>query len=120
MSYVMIVDDDVNMAQAIADMVSLLDRETYVAHGPRQAILHLREAMPDLILLDLNMGGVDGLEVCRYIKRDPAYGDTPVVFVTAEDDPGLMEKARAAGAQDYLVKPVDFDRLEAVIARLAK
>ena len=71
-----------------------------------------------LILLDMNMPGVDGLEVCRYIKRDPTAGHTPVVFVTVEDDPGTREEAHAAGAMDYLVKPVEGDRLEEILDKI--
>jgi CheY-like chemotaxis protein len=119
MSYVLIVDDDKEMAQSIAQMVSLFDKETDIALGPRPAIMKLREKRPLLILLDLNMAGVDGLEVCRYIKRDPINGDVPVVFVTAEDDPTFMEKAREAGAMDYLIKPVDIDRLEKILEDLS-
>ncbi|MGF1507487.1 MAG: response regulator [Chloroflexi bacterium] len=115
MSYVLIVDDDKYMAKALTDMVSLFDRKVQAVHGPRQAIQALNADRPQLILLDLNMAGVDGLEVCRYIKRDPINGDVPVVFITAEDDPTVMQKARDAGAVDYLVKPVDIDRLEKVL-----
>jgi CheY-like chemotaxis protein len=118
MSYVLIVDDDIAVAQAIANLVSLFDWKTRIVHGPRTAIQALQAEPPALILLDLNIPGVDGLEVCRYIKRDPFAKDTIVVFVTAEDDPGMMEKARQAGAQDYLVKPVDVDRLEKILTQL--
>lgn len=120
MSYVLIVDDDATMAQAIADMVSLFDWKTQIAHGPRPAIQAIQANTPALILLDLNMPGVDGFEVCRYIKRDPIMGKTPVVFVTAEDAPSMQEKARASGASDYLIKPVDIDRLEAILDKLPK
>jgi len=116
MSYVLIVDDDPNMARAIADMVSLFDWKTHIVHGPGQAIkvLHL-EKKPALVLLDLNMDGVNGLEVCKYIKRDPLTGNPEVVFVTAEDDPTFVKKAKEAGAMDYLVKPVDIDKLESIL-----
>lgn len=120
MPYVLIVDDDPTMAEAIADMVSLFDWETQIVHGPRPALQAIQVKPPALILLDLNMPGVDGLEVCRYIKRDPVAGNTPVVFVTAEDAPSMQEKARAAGASDYLVKPVDIDRLEVILDKLPK
>lgn len=120
MSYVLIVDDDIKIAQAVADMVHLFDWETQIVHGPRPALAAIAERVPALILLDLNMPGVDGMEVCRFIKRDPVAGNTPVVFVTAEDDPGIQEKAREAGASDYLIKPVDVDRLEGVLDRLAR
>lgn len=118
MSYVLIVDDDPDMAQAIADMVDLFDWKTRIVHHPRAAIQALQRDPPTLILLDMNMPGVDGLEVCRYIKRDPVSGHTPVVFVTAEDDPGTEQKAREAGALDYLVKPVELDRLEAILEKI--
>jgi CheY-like chemotaxis protein len=120
MSYVLIVDDDTNMGQTLADMVGLFDWTTQVVTSPRAAIESLQRNPPSLILLDLNMPGVDGMEVCRYIKRDPVAGDTPVVFVTAEDDPGTKARAREAGAMDYLVKPVDIDRLEELLEKLPK
>ncbi len=119
MSYVLIVDDDPAMAQAIADLVGLFDWQSKIVHGPRAAIQALQQDPPALILLDLNMPGVDGMEVCRYIKRDPLAHSTEVVFVTAEDDPGTMEKAHEVGAMDYLVKPVDVDRLEQILNKLS-
>ena len=120
MSYVLVVDDDSTMAQAIADMVTLFDWKTQIAHGPRPALQAIQAEPPALILLDLNMPGVDGFEVCRFIKRDPIAGKTPVVFVTAEDAPSMQEKAKEAGASDYLIKPVDIDRLEVILDKLPK
>lgn len=120
MTYVLIVDDDATVAQALADMVELFDWKSTVVHGPRQAMHVIQSNPPALILLDLNMPGVDGMEVCRFIKRDPIAEKTMVVFVTAEDDPSIQQKAREAGAADYLVKPVDIDRLEGILDKLSK
>ncbi len=120
MSYVLVVDDNTVMAEALADMVRVLDWPAQVAQGPRAALQALQRAQPALILLDLRMHGIDGIEVLKYIKRDPMYGQIPVVFVTAEDDPDVEEKTRAAGASDYLVKPVEVDRLEALLSTIKK
>ncbi|MBN1310575.1 MAG: response regulator [Anaerolineae bacterium] len=120
MSYVLIVDDDTTMAETLADMVGLFDWKTEIAHGPRAAMVAIQRNPPALILLDLNMPGVDGMEVCRFIKRDPIAEKTMVVFVTAEDDPSIKKKAHEAGASDYLVKPVDVDRLESILDKLPK
>jgi CheY-like chemotaxis protein len=120
MTYVLVVDDDATMAQTIADMVSLFDWRAQIAHGPRPALQAIQVEPPALILLDLNMPGVDGFEVCRFIKRDPIAGKTPVVFVSAEDAPSMQEKAKEAGASDYLIKPVDIDRLEVILGKLPK
>jgi len=119
MSYILIVDDDQMMAKTLSDMVTLLDWETQVVNSPRSAIELIRRKRPGLILLDLNMPGVNGLEVCRYIQREPSSAGTPVVFVTAEDDPGIKQQAKEAGAMDYLVKPVDFDRLEQLLKKIS-
>ena len=118
MSYVLIVDDDKDMAEAIADMVSLYDWKTVIVHGPRAAIKALQVNPPSLILLDMNMPGVNGLEVCRYIKRDPISGHTPVAFVTAEDAPEIRKEALEAGASEYFVKPIDLDLLEKLLESL--
>lgn len=120
MSYVLIVDDDHEMAQALSDMVGLFDWNTHIVTSPRAALEMIQRNRPSLILLDMNMPGVNGMEVCRYIKRDPIAGNTPVVFVSAEDDPQTKEKAREAGAMDYLVKPVDLDQLEQLLDKLPK
>jgi CheY-like chemotaxis protein len=120
MSYVLIVDDDHEMAQALSDMVGLLDWNTHIVTSPRAALEMIQRNRPSLILLDMNMPGVNGMEVCRYIKRDPLAGNTAVVFVSAEDDPETKEKAKQAGAMDYLVKPVDVDQLEQVLDKLPK
>lgn len=117
MSYVLVVDDDQQTAEGLSDMVSLLGHETEIALSPRTAIESIQRRTPMLILLDLNMPGVDGLEVCRYIKRDPAAGSAPVIFITAEDDPTIIEKAKEAGASGYMVKPVAFEALETVLAQ---
>lgn len=120
MTYILIVDDDVTMAQTLSDMVELFDWKTTIVHGPRHAMHAIQNDPPALILLDLNMPGVDGMEVCRFIKRDPIAEKTMVVFVTAEDDPSIQQKAREAGAADYLIKPVDVDRLESILDKLSK
>jgi CheY-like chemotaxis protein len=118
MSHVLVIDDDPATAESLADMVSLLGHNTKIALGPRKAIVNIKDSLPALILLDLNMPGVSGMEVCRYIKRDPAAKDIPVVFITAEDDPTVIEQAKEAGAVGYLVKPVEFDALETVLAQV--
>jgi CheY-like chemotaxis protein len=119
MSYVLIVEDDATVAEAIADMVDQLDYEARIVHDPRAAIQAIHKTRPTLILLDLNIPGIDGMELLRYVKREPISRDTPVVFVTVEDDPRTIEQARKIGAMDYLVKPVDIDRLKQVLDRLS-
>src|SRR6185436_17616312 len=61
--------------------------------------------LPDLILLDVLMPGMDGLEVCRKIRENPAWNDIPIIFLSAADDKDLIVRALEAGGVDYVTKP---------------
>ena len=75
-------------------------------NGP-QALEVARKELPDIILLDVMMPGMDGYEVCRRLKEDPATAFIPVVMVTALSDTEDRVRGLDAGAEDFLTKPVD-------------
>jgi len=70
---------------------------------------------PDVILLDVMMSWIDGFELCRAIKKNPTFGDIPVIFISARKSAEDERAGMAAGAVDYFTKPIDMDRL---IARI--
>ena len=70
---------------------------------------------PDLILMDLNLPGIDGWEAARRLRADPATRDIPIIALTSHAMAGDQEKALAAGCDDFDTKPVEFDRLRAKI-----
>ena len=118
---ILIVDDSPTIRRMVKASLGGLPGAAFAEAGSGlQAIEALAVRPVQMVVLDLNMPGVDGMEVCRFIKRDPVAGDTPVVFVTAEDDPGTKARAREAGAMDYLIKPVDIDRLEEILDKLPR
>jgi CheY-like chemotaxis protein len=81
------------------------------------ALARIAEARPDLILMDLQLPGVDGLELTRRLKSDPATRDIVIVAVTAYAMKGDMDKATAAGCDDYVTKPIDTRALPDTIAK---
>jgi CheY-like chemotaxis protein len=113
---VLIVEDDTAMADTLASMIHLLGYRTTVVHSPRGAISAATKERPNLILLDLNLPGINGFEVCRYLKRDPQLRNTPVIFVSVEGSRELIQEAKEAGAAAYLIKPVGLDDLEETVA----
>lgn len=97
--------------------------ETLASHGYKvissisgeRALKRLQKNIPDLILLDIQMPGIDGFETCRQIKRNPSWAHIPVIFLTAQTDAESIVKGFSLGAVDYLSKPF---RAAELIARV--
>jgi two-component system phosphate regulon response regulator PhoB len=91
------------------------------AHDGEEALLQLKEAKPDAVLLDWMLPRVSGIEVCRQIRRTPAWKDLPVIMLTARGEEGDRVRGLDSGADDYVVKPFSpnelIARLRAVIRR---
>lgn len=109
---VLVVDDDRTMADALAAMIRVLGHTVGLAYGPRMAMQQLNEVIPDVIFLDINMPGVDGVEVLRYLRRDPYTRNVPVIIVSANDTAEDKQKALEAGADYYVVKPPTIDGID--------
>jgi len=104
---ILIVDDTPTNIQLLAEVLHDNYRLKVATTGKTAlAIAKNPEARPDLILLDIMMPEMDGYEVCRRLKEDPATRDIPVIFVTAKDDVVDEELGLRLGAVDYLTKPV--------------
>ena len=89
------------------------------ANGP-EALAICQEGSCDIVLLDVMMPGMDGFEVCRRIKNNPATAHLPVVMVTALDQPADRVRGLDAGADDFLTKPIDEVALVARVRSLAR
>jgi CheY-like chemotaxis protein len=79
------------------------------------AVVIARTELPDLILMDLSLPGIDGWEAVRLVRRDPATAWIPIVAVTAHAMAGDKARALATGCDDYLSKPVDEELLQAKV-----
>ncbi|MBA8735545.1 HD-GYP domain-containing protein [Chromobacterium violaceum] len=103
---VLLVDDS---PESLTQMYSLLkaDYRTLIANGGERALQIVEgDALPDLVLLDVMMPGLGGLEVCRRLKADPRTESIPVIFLTAMSELEDEQAGFDAGAADYIVKPV--------------
>ena len=109
---VLVVEDDAEIAQAVQRSLRLEGYEVRVAPDGEKALADARSYVPDLVLLDLGLPGVDGIEVARQMRSD---GDVPILMLTARDAVDSRVEGLDSGADDYLVKP--FERQE-LLARL--
>jgi CheY-like chemotaxis protein len=117
MSTALIIDDNRQTADALGQMLEVLDVPARVAYGSGPAIEILRVMTPRLILLDINMPGVDGLEVLAYLRREPRLAPVPVVVITSDDQPETRKRVMKSGATEMLIKPATLDALEGALKK---
>ena len=114
---VLVVDDNPTNLKLIAYLLQAKGYEVRTAADAESALELVRSARPRLILMDLQLPGMDGLELTRQLKRNPETRDIVVIAVTAYAMRGDEQRARAAGCDDYMAKPIDPRALPAVVAR---
>jgi CheY-like chemotaxis protein/anti-sigma regulatory factor (Ser/Thr protein kinase) len=108
---VFIADDNETNTNIFTDYLRARGYEVDVAHNGTEALLRLRETKPDLILMDIQMPGMDGLEVMQQVRKEEGLRHVPIVALTALAMPGDRDRCLAAGADEYLSKPVSLQRL---------
>lgn len=117
---VLIVDDNPTNLKLVSFLVKANGYEVDTAIDADAAIAAIAAQRPRVILMDLQLPGIDGLELTRRLKADPATRDISIIAVTAYAMKGDQERARAAGCDDYVTKPIDTRALPELIARYVK
>ncbi len=112
---ILVVEDTARVRQAITYVLEKKDYKILNAHDAYQAQSMVKESLPDLLLLDVMMPGLDGYELCKKLKEHPETKNIPVVFLTAKTKPADVLKGFEAGAVDYIKKPYNSDELLARI-----
>jgi CheY-like chemotaxis protein len=100
--------ENINLFQ---DYLQVQGFQVVVARNGSEAIERAQAEKPDLILMDLQMPGMDGLEATRRLRADPIFSQTPIITLTALAMTGDRERCLAAGANEYLSKPVNLELL---------
>ena len=102
---ILVVEDQEDNRQIIRDMLTATDYEIIEAESGEQALEAVAKQRPDLILMDIQLPGIDGYEATRRIKADPALRSITIIAVTSYALSGEEQKARAAGCDEYVPKP---------------
>ncbi|HLF25458.1 MAG TPA: HAMP domain-containing sensor histidine kinase [Anaerolineae bacterium] len=118
---ILVVEDDIAMAGGISDVLELAGYDVRVAHHGREALTLIIERQPDLIVSDIMMPEMDGYDLFNQVRANPNWLSIPFIFLTAKGQKSDIRLGKTMGAEDYLVKPFDWeDLLVAVRARLAR
>ena len=112
---ILVVDDDLDGAEMVAEMLTDWGYQTQFALSGSSALAIARVFVPELILLDVGLPDMDGYEVARQLRLEPALVEVKLVAVTGWSGPERELKARAAGFDDYVVKPIRPEVLKRVL-----
>jgi len=113
MERILVVDDEIEVCNVLKEFLDSKGYETHIALTGRTALSQVKEVKPRIVLLDIIMPGMGGVDVLKEIKKiDPTVG---VIMVTAVDDHELAMQTLELGADDYITKPLDLNYIELVV-----
>jgi DNA-binding response OmpR family regulator len=115
---VMIIEDEAEAAELFSEMMRINGFRVIKMFSSAPAIPIIMQEKPDVILLDVMMPDISGLEVLRYIRREPELSTTPVIILSAKSMPGDIKIGLEAGASMYLTKPVGFQDLKQAVEKV--
>jgi len=115
---ILIVEDSPTMRDMIAYRLEASGYETETAQDGEEGLKKIKELKPDLVLLDIKMPGMDGFEVCQRSKSDPETKAIPIIFLTTAAQESDITKGRVLGAEGYITKPYDGNKLIEEIGRI--
>ncbi len=117
---ILVVDDDREVLEVLAAQLTTFGYRIVTACSGEDALQVLEGTAPDLLLTDVHMGAMSGIELCAQLKRDPRFQLTPVIILTGQSDLAARVAGLAAGADDLFAKPVDFIELRTRVAALLR
>lgn len=118
MQKALIIDDSRSLADSMKKLLTLLDIDAEVAYGSRAGITALKNLTPELIFLDINMPGISGFEVMAYIQREPHLSGIPIIIITSDDQPEIVQKVMDGGAKAIVIKPITVEAIEIALAEI--
>lgn len=115
---VLIVDDDPYILMSLEFLMKKSGYEVLVARNGSEALEHINEQCPNLVLLDIMMPDVDGYEICKYIKNDSNLQQIKVIFISAKTTDEAIQKGLQLGADQYITKPFNTKQVVAAVKTL--
>lgn len=117
---ILVVDDNRDAAESIAMLLELDGHQVEVAYGALEALDKARQLDPEAMLLDLGLPQIDGYELARRLRADPATRDAVLIALSGYGEPEHLERSRAAGFDHHLVKPAEPQALSDLLNSLRK
>ena len=124
MTKILCVEDNADNLIMLQRRLTRRGFEVTISMNGAQSVEWAKTLLPDLIVMDLNLPGVDGWEATRRLKNQPETKDIPIIVLTADSTQKSREKALAAGCDEFELKPIDFEglveKIQSLLSRSAK
>ena len=117
---ILVVDDEPDIQELLRITFKREGYEVFVSDSGEKAIEYMRSDRPDLVVLDLMLPGIDGLEVCKIFKADPNWKSVPILMLSAKGEEADVVSGLELGAEDYVTKPFSSKELVARIRRILR
>ncbi|MDQ7028616.1 MAG: response regulator [Ardenticatenia bacterium] len=115
---VLIVDDEPNIVISLEFLMQQAGYDVHVARTGEEAVELIQRLEPDLVLLDIMLPGIDGFEICRWVRENPAWDKVKIIMLTAKGRDVDIAKGFALGADAYITKPFSTKDLMAEVERV--
>jgi DNA-binding response OmpR family regulator len=115
---ILVVEDEPELQETIANLLREQGYGITVSFSAEEALRKVDKEMPDLVLIDIKLPGIDGFDFFQEFKKKPAFASTPVVFLTAFNSLQAAMAAKQEGAAEYITKPFDLEYLLTVVRGL--
>jgi putative two-component system response regulator len=117
---ILVVDDNPSICDLLRDELTAIGYRVITAASAEAALVVLTGIAPDLVLTDVHMGAMSGVELCAHLKHDPRFELTPIILLTGAADLDARVAGLAAGADDFFAKPFDFTELRTRVTALLR
>jgi two-component system alkaline phosphatase synthesis response regulator PhoP len=117
---ILLIDDEPDILEFLSYNFKKNGFAVTIANDGREGIEQAESTLPHLIVSDILMPGVSGIEMCKLLRNKPAFKDTPIIFLTAVNDDYQVMHAMLSGGDQYVAKPVRFDYLLALVREILK
>jgi len=114
---ILIVDDNEDCRLLLKCLLNIWNYRSVEAIDGWEALRRTEKTKPDLILMDVRLPGIDGIEATRLIRAMPNVGGVPIIFISAAAEKSFQTAAIAAGGNEYIVKPLDFEQLKNALVK---
>jgi CheY-like chemotaxis protein len=115
---ILVVDDNESIAKTFGWMLEALGYEVMVAGDGFSALATARAFLPNIVMLDIGLPGMNGYELCQKMRAEPAFAQCVFIAQTGWDQPEHLERSKKAGFHHHWVKPIPMDRLEKMLSSL--